>query len=60
MSACEWCWAEAQRRVMFSGGSVTDRYYAVMKEQEAAGDHALCPGVVNRVQDATRPTGGEG
>ena len=43
MSACEWCWQEANRRVMFGGGSATDHYYQVMDEQEKAGKNALCP-----------------
>jgi hypothetical protein len=47
MSACEWCWQEAQRRVWQWGGtllSVTDCYDRVLREQAALGEgRAQCP-----------------
>jgi hypothetical protein len=43
VSACEWCWSEAQRRVMFGGGSVSRHYEIVLREQEAMGRLARCP-----------------
>ncbi len=46
MSACEWCWGEAQRRVGLCGGSVADRYMEILAEQDAKGAMvADCPGV---------------
>ena len=45
MSACEWCWAEASRRAMLTGGSTADHYSNVLAEQQAMGSHALCPEV---------------
>ncbi len=43
MSACEWCWAEAARRALLTGGSTADHYSNVLAEQQALGPHALCP-----------------
>ena len=42
MSACEWCWRAASERVMYSGGSVTERYREVLHEQDELGLHAGC------------------
>lgn len=50
MSACEWCWAEAQRRVMFLGGSVTERYHEVLDEQRKLGLNARCRSA-RRIED---------
>lgn len=33
MSACEECWADAQRDVMFLGGSVVDHYRRRIESQ---------------------------
>lgn len=41
--ACEWCWAEANRRVLLLGGDVSSRYREVVKEQQDMGVKALCP-----------------
>lgn len=46
MSACEWCWAEAQRRQMHAGGSITERYHEVLDEQRKLGLNAGCPACV--------------
>jgi hypothetical protein len=43
MSACEWCWRQAQRRALLCGGSVADRYRDIIAEQEAMGALADCP-----------------
>ena len=34
MAACEWCWEEANRRTLLLGGSVTQRYEEVFREQD--------------------------
>jgi len=43
MSACEWCWEEANRRTLLLGGSVAQRYEEVRREQDDMGERALCP-----------------
>lgn len=43
MSACEWCWSQAQRRAMLCGGSVADRYREILAEQDSMGALADCP-----------------
>lgn len=43
MSACEWCWTQANRRMLLLGGSVADHYGAVLAEQTAMGLDASCP-----------------
>jgi hypothetical protein len=45
---CEWCWAQAGARVMFSGGNKMDQYYKVLDEQEALGKDAQCELVRSR------------
>lgn len=43
MSACEQCWEEASRHVLYMGGSVVDHYYRLLVENENAG-HELTEG----------------
>jgi hypothetical protein len=43
VSACEWCWSQAQRRAMLCGGSVADRYREILAEQDSMGALADCP-----------------
>ena len=45
MPAGEWCWKVAGKRVMYSGGSVTEHYQEVLREQDALGVYAMCPNV---------------
>lgn len=37
MASCECCWNGASELTMHLGGSVTERYYEVMKDHEVAG-----------------------